>query len=127
MLLTGLSSKTDTYVQFLTILLLFIFVLLITWWTTKWIAKIQKGQMANGTNLEIIETTKISPDKYIQLVRTGEKYIVIAVGKSEVHMLTELNPDEVIIEDNNDNTMDFKTIFDKVKNFNKNSNNEENM
>ena len=83
--------------------------------------------MANGTNLEIIETTKISPDKYIQLVRTGEKYIVIAVGKSEVHMLTELNPDEVIIEDNNDNTMDFKTIFDKVKNFNKNSNNEENM
>lgn len=126
MLLTSLNSKTNTYLEFLTILIIFIFVLFITWWTTRWIARVQKGQMNGGTNMEIIETMKISPDKYLQIVRAGEKYLLIAVGKSEVHMITELNGDDLTFKDEAVTNMDFKTIFDKVKNLNK-SNNEENM
>ena len=126
MLLTGLTSKTNTYAQFLTVLLLFVFVLLITWGTTRWIARIQKGQMAGGNNLEIIESARVAPDKYVEIVRAGDKYLVLGVGKGEVHMLTELTKDELNLEDNSLKNVSFSAVFDKIKQ-NKNEKNEENM
>jgi len=126
MLLSQTSLRTSSYAQFLTVLLLFIFVLGITYFTTRWIAKIQRGQMAGGDNIEIIETAKVAADKYIEIVRTGDKYLVLGVGKSEVHVLTELTKDELVFKDASKQTLDFSAVLDRVKKINK-SNNEENM
>lgn len=103
--------------QFMTVLLLFIFVLLITWGTTRWIAKIQKAQgISKGRNLELIETISLGNGKYAQILRAGEKYVLMAIGKDEVHMLTELNADELNLEDDVANTSyDFASVFDRVK------------
>ena len=116
MVLSANPSGTNTYLQFLTVLLLFVFVLFITWFTTRWIAKLQRGQMSTGTNLEVLETQKIAADKYLQIIRAGERYMVIAVGKGEVHMLTELSKDEIIFKADSEKNVDFGTIFDRVKN-----------
>jgi len=43
MLLTG-AGTMDSYLQFITVLILFVFVLVITYVTTKWIAGYQKGK-----------------------------------------------------------------------------------
>ena len=93
MLLTG-TGRTDSYLQFLTVLILFVFVQRITWVTTRWIANYQKGRALSG-NLEVVETLRITGNKFLQIVRAGKKYLVIAVGKDEIHMLTELTEDEV--------------------------------
>lgn len=126
MLLSQTSLRTSSFAQFFTVLLLFIFVIAITYLTTRWIAKIQKGQMVGGDNIEIIETARISADKYIEIVRTGDKYLVLGIGKSEVHMLTELTKEELIFKDATKQTLDFSAVLDKVRSINK-SNNEENM
>ena len=51
------------------------------------------------TNLEVIETCRITSNKYLQIVRAGTKYLLIAIGKDEVHMLTELSEEELMLTD----------------------------
>lgn len=110
-----LTSRADSYIQFITVLILFVFVLFITYAVTRWIAKYQKGRTIAG-NIEILETCRLTSNKYIQIVRTGNKYLVIAVGKDEVHMLTELSKEELLVSEAADGkVMDFAGIFDKVK------------
>jgi len=114
MLLTGMD-RTDNYLQFITVLILFVFVLGVTYVTTRWIANYQKGRAA-GSNLEVMETMRITGNKYLQIIRAGEKYLVIAVGKDEIHMLTELSPDEMTVSKGQGvQEMDFKSILDKFK------------
>lgn len=114
MLLTGMS-RTDSYLQFITVLFLFVFVLIITYVTTRWIANYQKGKAAGG-NLEVIETMRITGNKYIQIVRTGKKYLVIAVGKDEIHMLSEISKEELAENNGMDNgEISFGSILEKFK------------
>lgn len=78
-----LSMQVGSYAQFITVLLIFVAVLGVTAWVTKWIANYQKQQSVNE-NVQVIETTRIANNKYIQIIRVGEKYIVIAVCKDTV-------------------------------------------
>lgn len=98
------------------VLLLFVFVLVITWFTTRWISKVQRGQMSGGDNLEIIETQKISNNKYLQIVRAGDKYLVIAIGKDEVSFLSEVSKDELIIKTEEESAPSFASVLEKIRN-----------
>lgn len=70
-MLLSVTTKVDGYLQFMTVLILFVFVLAITYLVTRWIANYQKGRAGLG-NLEIIETCRVAPNKYIQIVKAGE-------------------------------------------------------
>ena len=54
MILT-VSDSANSYLQFMTVLIMFVFVLAITYFTTKWIAGYQQSKGA-GANLEVIES-----------------------------------------------------------------------
>ena len=110
-----LTGKTDSYAQFITVLLIFVAVLAVTALVTKWIAKFQKTQTV-GSNIEVIETQRITTSKYIQIVKIGERYFAIAVCKDTVTMLSEINKEEISFShEEQGTTMDFKTIWEKVK------------
>ncbi len=113
MILT-ISEKTDSYVQFMTILIIFVFVLFITWGVTKWIAGYQKGRSTN-TNMEIIETFRLINGKYIQIIRVGQKYLAVAVCKDTVTMLTEIPEDELCLPEGGTTVSGFKEILDRVQ------------
>lgn len=114
-MLTAGVSTLDSYVQFITVLILFVFVLAVTYVTTRWIANYQKGKAA-GSNLEIIEAMRVSNNKYLQIVRAGSKYLIIGVGKDEIHMLGELSEDElVVLKNKSSEGIDFGSILDKFK------------
>ena len=112
------SGSLESFVQFITILLLFLFVLVITYVVTRWVSGIQKVQMT-GKNMELVETMRISNSKYLQIIRTGGKYLVIAVCKDTVTMLTELSADEVSLDCGSEgNNLSFREILDKMKHSN---------
>ncbi len=113
MILT-ISEKTDSYVQFMTILIIFVFVLFITWGVTKWIAGYQKGKGTN-TNMEIIETFRLINGKYIQIIRVGKKYLAVAVCKDTVTMLTEISEGELCLPEGGTTVSGFKEILDRVQ------------
>lgn len=107
----------DSIVQLITVILIFIFVLALTYFTTKFTAKLQMGRFQNA-NVEIIETYKIAPTKYIQLVRIGEKYFSYVVCKETVTLLGELAKEDITgFEQKEQNTagISFKDIFEKFR------------
>ena len=114
-MLLSMNSGVDSVVQFLTVLVMFVFVLGITYVTTRYIAGVQKGQMSN-CNMELIDTLRISNNKYLQIVRVGKKYFCMAVCKDTVTMLGEVQEDELVFRDNNANGgTDFKAILEGFK------------
>ncbi len=115
MLLT--VSRVDSYAQLMTVLVIFLFVLALTWFVTRWIAGYQKGKSTN-TNMELLESFRLSNNKYIQIVRIGNKYLTLAVCKDTVTMLTEIPEEELKLSEGTSMT-GFKDILNRVqkKNF----------
>ena len=117
-MLLALDSRNgiNSFAQFLTVLIIFIGVLALTYFTTRWVASYQKGKMMSG-NIQVLETFKITQNKYIQIVRIGEHYFAIAIGKDNITMLGELSEDEIHISDNLGviSKMDFKQLLENAK------------
>lgn len=115
MMLT-ISEGADSYIQFMTLLVLFLIVLAIAWFVTKWMAGYQRGRASN-TNIEVLETIGLSNNKYIQIIRVGQKYLAVAICKDTVTMLTEISEQDLILSDGSvPKTMRFKDILNKVQN-----------
>ena len=109
-LLTGVESG---YAQFIAVLVLFILVLGVTALTTKWISGYQKQQNANS-NIEVIETNRLTNNKYLQIIRVGETYMAIAVCKDTVTMLGEIPAEQLKVPEAGNPGLGFKELFDKA-------------
>jgi len=106
-------NTADNYAQFIAVLVIFILVLGITAFVTKWIANYQKQQNVN-CNIELIETTRISNNKYIQIVKIGEKYFAIAVCKDTVTLLGQVPEEELHFTKSEFQMPKFKDLLDKT-------------
>lgn len=109
------GTGADSFAQLITVLLIFIFVLALTLYTTKFIAKYQKSQ-GMGKNIEILETCRLNTNKYIQIVRIGETYVALAVCKDTVTVITEVSLEQMEQKGQDSSpTLSFKSILDRVK------------
>ncbi len=123
MLLT-IPQRADSTAQFLTVLVLFVMVLAVTALVTRWIAGYQKQQNLNG-NIEVIETQRIGPGKYLQIIRVGEKYLALAVCKDTVTMLAEVPKEQIAYKEaGGASSAGFNEIFEKIKKINSGKNQE---
>lgn len=111
-----LSSTLDSVFDLLTVLFIFVVVIILTYYTTRFIAGYQKNKSA-GRNLEVLESYRVTSNKYLQIVRAGKKYLVIGIGKDEIHVLAELSEDELTLSSENERTgpLSFKELLDKAK------------
>ena len=89
-----LVSRADSYAQLLTVLVIFIIVLGATALTTKWIAGYQKKLGSTG-NIELLDAARLGTNKYIQIIRVGEKYFAVAVCKDTVTVLGEIEKNQL--------------------------------
>lgn len=113
-------SRLSSFAQLITLLIVFVFVLALTFYATKWMARIQKSQFRNS-NIEVIETFRLSSTKYIQIIKLGGKYVAIAVGKDTVTFLAELEESELDLTKTSEGTrnMEFHEILKRVKDRNR--------
>ena len=109
--LTG-SSAWENFLEFLYVMIIFIAVLAIAYFVTRWIGKLQKNGNGAGGNLELLEACRLSTNKYIQIVRAGKKYFVLAVCKDTVTLIGELNEDELEAIKENGMTKSFASFHD---------------
>jgi len=101
--------------QFFTVILLFILVLGLTYFVSRWIAGYEKSHY-QGKNIEVVETYRISQNKYIQIIRLGSKYVAIAVSKDSVEKLCMLSDEDVKdMQEEVKNTTSFKDIIDLIR------------
>ncbi len=115
MLLT-LGDGVESFVQFITVLVLFCVVLALTYVATRYIANFQKLKQKSGS-IAVMETCRIAPNKYIQILKLGEKYIAVAVCKDTVTKLAELSENELhFSECQEEGVPGFLEILEKAKN-----------
>jgi len=123
------TSSTSSILQLLGVSILFIFILVITYYTTKFVGGVKLGQIKKG-NFKVLETNKVTQNKYLQLIQIGTRYFVIAVGKDDIRLITELKEDEMIKQDQlvkkNENFLDIITKITNIRNDKKQNENEQN-
>jgi flagellar protein FliO/FliZ len=116
--LNGGISTTDSIVQLVSLVFVLIIILVAAYYTSRFVGKIKMGQMSKS-NFLVIDTYRISQNKALQIVKIANKYVVIAIAKDTIEMITELDEAEVMIREiHNDEKQSFKQILDKLKNKN---------
>ena len=117
--MVSVLTRTSSYAQFFTVLLLFLFVAVLAYFSTRWMGKVQNG-MTGNKNIQVVETMRLSNTKNIQIIRVGQKYIAIAVSKDTVTMLAELEETEIEVPKTGEVVPmeNFKEILKKLKNKN---------
>ncbi len=120
--LTKLSGGSN-FLQLLGVSILFIIVLAITYLTTKFVGGVKMGALKE-TNFKVVDTYKITQNKFLQIVKIGTRYFVIAVGKDEIRLLTEISEDEISVKSKN--TKQNATFQDILKGFKKQLEKEDN-
>jgi len=88
------SSSLESFLELIGVLLIFVFVLVITYLGSRWMAGYQKMHM-KSKNLQIIESIPVGNNKMICLVKAGKEYLVVAVGKDEIHPLATLTEEQL--------------------------------
>lgn len=94
MIVLGIFSGWNSFFQFIGVLLVFLFVLVITYVTTKWIAGYQQGMVKNR-NIQIVESFRVTNNKFIQIIQIGKKYLVVSVCKDTMNTLAELTEEDL--------------------------------
>ena len=94
MVLLTVGDTIDGVAQFFTVIVIFILVLAVTLGVTRWIGKYQ-SRISTGKNIEVLESVRISPQSYAEILRIGKKYVAVAVCKEKVTLLCELDKEEL--------------------------------
>lgn len=89
-----LSSNLNNLLQLFGVSVLFIFVLGITYLTTRFVGGVNLKKERNS-NFKVIETYKITNNKFLQIINIGDKYVVISVSKDDIHFITEISEDQI--------------------------------
>ena len=66
-----LSSSLTSFLQLLGVLIIFAFVLAITYFVTKWIGGFQQMQMS-GRQFRVVDSVRIAGNKCVQILKLGE-------------------------------------------------------
>ena len=116
MLLVQSFSGAQSIAQLICVILLFFFFLFLAYMAARIAGSYQSNVMNKKSNIRVIEVYRLSNNKLIEIVKIGEKYLAIAVGKDEVTLLTELDVDEIVMHEASIEPINFKRILDKMKN-----------
>lgn len=115
-LLLTFSSQNNA-LRFISLLIIFVVVLGVTYFTTRFIAGYQKGKLSTSS-IKVHETFRITTDKYIQVVQIGKRLFALAITKNDMHVLAELSSEEYTIPvapENKAGFSDFKKILERAQ------------
>ncbi|WP_051685297.1 flagellar biosynthetic protein FliO [Clostridium sp. KNHs205] len=108
-------SDSNNVFQLIGVTFLFLFVLVITYVTTKLIGGIKAGTLTES-NFKVIDTYKVTQNKYMQIIKIGSKYFVIAVCKDTIQLITELKEEDIVLKDRSSKAnTSFQDILKAIK------------
>lgn len=105
----------DSVIQFICVSILFIFVLLASRFTAKFVAN-AKLEKQKFSNFKVVETFQVTQNKYLQLIQVGKKYFVISVCKDTINLITEINESDIEVKEaSSKQIVNFSDIIEKLK------------
>lgn len=117
MFLTSGLSTIENVFQLIGLLVVFALILAASYFVTRWIGNITLQSQKNQ-NISVVETFRLAPNKFIQILRLGDKYIAVAVSKDHVEFLAEISEETLSLPETRErqvsSNQDFKEIFSKI-------------
>ena len=105
----------NNILQLFAVMTVFVLILVVAYFVTRWIGTNQ-GRNFFGKNIRVIEGCRIGTNKFIQIVKVGNKFLILGIGKDEISYLGEVEEQDLAITENGVKTLpDFKEILAKVK------------
>lgn len=77
-------------IQLITLLIIFIVILMATYFVTKKVAAVKQGGRS-GKNLQIIEVLQIGQGQYLYIIRVGESYHLMSSTKEQLNYCMPLD------------------------------------
>lgn len=104
-------------VQFIVSALVLVLVIVLCYFTTRFIANYQRGIAGKG-NIEILEVKSLGNNKYIEIVRIGEECFVLGVAKDNITFISKVDKDTLKYEQPQAGKAkeSFSQLLDKLKN-----------
>ena len=119
--LTGGASTVWSIVK---LCLMLVLVLALAYFTSRIIARYQNNTLTGKGNIQIVESFRILGDKYIAIVKIGESYYAIGVGKTEINMLDKLDPEQLKLDRFEEDKLKAGSFREVLNNFSKKNTNE---
>lgn len=104
----------NSIVQAITVTLIFVLVLALTYFTTRFVGSYQKKHMSYG-NIKIIESFRLSSNKVLEIVKAGDKCFLIAVCKDTVSLIGEVDEETLELKAPEKTSESFGSVFSRFK------------
>ena len=115
MMLTGSSHALDSVIQLIVVLIMFLFVLGLAYLAARIAGRFQSN-IQSRSNIKVIEVARVNNNKLVEIVKIGERYFAIGIGKDTITMLAELQEDELNLDTlNHDSKGSFKDILSQLQ------------
>ena len=89
------TNTASSIGQFFLLMFIFIIVLALAYFVTKWIAASKSGR--KGGNIKVMEAVTVGNRNTLQLIKAGTKYYLIGVTKDKISFLTEVDDQSIDI------------------------------
>lgn len=106
-----LLFTSNGYLQLVGALLIFLVVLVITAFVTRYVGGVQKS-LGQGKNIKVIDTSRIAPNKYLQIVKVGDKYYCIGITQDQITLISEIDEKSLLFKDESQN-ISFADLLNK--------------
>ena len=90
-----LSSALGSFIQLLGVLIIFSSLCWRSPISQQSGSVIIRKQILQTKSLQIVESIRVGNNKFIAIVKAGEVYLVVAVGKDDVTLLTQLTEEQL--------------------------------
>lgn len=112
-LVTGMST-IENALRLVGLIIVFVLILVAAYFTSRIVGGNAVANTRNR-NMKVIETFKVAPNRFLQIIEVSGKYILIGVGKDTIEFMTELDPEMIISNEKEIAPIQFKDMFDKIK------------
>ncbi|MCM1272220.1 MAG: flagellar biosynthetic protein FliO [Clostridium sp.] len=89
-LLTG-SMSSQTIWQFIKLILIFVVILILAYYATRFVAKYHSNSLVGKTGLKIVESMSVGNNKFIVIAQINGSYYALGVGKDEITFIDKLS------------------------------------
>jgi len=111
-LITGFSAVAGIF-RFVALFIIFIAVLVLAFYFTKWYAS--SGLVKKGYgNIQVVESYQVAPGKVIYIVKIGNKFVSIMTSKDNIVKLTELSEDDIEVGEVPLSNVSFKEVMGQM-------------
>ena len=108
-----ISTSSNSIWKLLGLILLCAVIVVACYYTTRFIGRKSQGIQGGGSgkNIRALETFRVTQNKYLQLIKCGDKYLLISVTKDNISLVSEIDGESLLTESASGNHKSFKEII----------------